>query len=68
MDEYACTEVPEWYFILFRFSELFIVMNTSANFLIYFAVCKKFKNVLRSQVREVRQKVSVCCSKTFSMN
>ena len=53
-----CSEAPEWFYILIRFSELFIVINTSANFLIYFAVCKKFKTVLRSQLRGVKNRLS----------
>jgi len=61
LSEHGCEQVPEWFFILIRISHLFLIINTSANFIIYFAVCKKFKSVLRNQIREIKQKVFPCC-------
>ena len=53
-------QAPEWFFILIRVSHLCLIVNTSANFVIYFAVCKKFKQVLKKTIKEFQEKISVC--------
>ena len=51
-------QAPEWFFILIRISHLCLIINTSANFVIYFAVCKKFKLVLKRTIKGFQEKVN----------
>ena len=53
VDSCDCSLAPSWFFILIRISHLFLVINSSSNFLIYFSVCKRFKMVLRIKIRKL---------------
>jgi len=63
IDECGCPEAPEWIYVLIQVSNMCLVINTSANFVIYFAVCKKFKTVLRSRVKDIKENLFCCCRK-----
>ena len=45
VDYCNCSMAPTWIFILIWTSHLFLVINSSSNFLIYFSVCKRFKRI-----------------------
>ena len=53
VDSCDCSLAPSWFFILIRISHLFLVINSSANFLIYFSVCKRFKTVFGIKVKNL---------------
>ena len=53
VDSCNCSLAPDWFFILIRISHLFLAINSSANFLIYFSVCQKFKTVCMKRLRNL---------------
>ena len=50
-DSCNCSLAPSWFFILINISHLLLAINSSANFLIYFSVCKRFRPVFAANIR-----------------
>jgi hypothetical protein len=50
-DSCNCSLAPSWFFILINISHLLLAINSSANFLIYFSVCKRFRPVFAAKIR-----------------
>ena len=46
LDDCGCSQHPMWLLVLLSVSHLFLVINSSANFIIYFSIGDIFKRVL----------------------
>ena len=55
-----CSLAPSWFFILIRISHLFLVINSSSNFLIYFSVCSRFKRIFRKKISNCVNVIEYC--------
>ena len=46
LDSCGCSQGPVWVFVLVKISNLFLVINSSVNFVIYFSIGDVFKKVV----------------------
>ena len=60
-----CDQTPVWVSILARVSHLFLAINSSINFLIYYSIGRKFKSTL-NRYRSKKQKSNADFSLNFS--
>ena len=59
MDRCGCKKEPKWFTILCSISHFLLVVNSSANFIIYGSTENKFKKTLKDIIHSFRKRVQL---------
>ena len=60
--ECACVRSEPWIDVALRLNHLLLTVNSSANFLIYWSVGKKFQSTLGRQAKGIKSRIKTCFS------